>query len=333
MENFATLFLFLLGTCFGSFASVAVYRLKSGKPGILTGRSECGNCGKTLGWTELVPVFSWLFQRGKCAGCGSKVSFVYPLLEIVTGALFALSGRFLSDLSAALSGDLGEIGRIAFFCAVAYVTVTYVFYDLLYQEIPDEILVPAILVTAGLLGFFPESPLFRHFEPFFWNGTAVGTLANAAIGAAAIYAFFYLQFLIPAGLHCLKAKRYRDAAEIVWFSVALPFVVAKETLFGFFGKKRAEPSESEEADALPTWIGLGDLRIAVFMGFVAGAKIAFLGLFFAYLVGSVVGTYVLAVEKRRNVAIPFGPFLAAGLYLSLFFYGPAVSWVFPASVF
>lgn len=56
------------------------------------------------------------------------------------------------------------------------------------------------------------------------------------------------------------------------------------------------------------------------MGLVAGAKMAALALFLSYIVGSVVGIYVLAVKKQRNMAIAFGPFLAVGLYLSLFFY-------------
>lgn len=60
------------------------------------------------------------------------------------------------------------------------------------------------------------------------------------------------------------------------------------------------------------------------MGFVAGAKIAGLAVFLAYVVGSIVGIYVLAVRKERNVAIAFGPFLAIGLYLSLVFYDPIV---------
>lgn len=58
------------------------------------------------------------------------------------------------------------------------------------------------------------------------------------------------------------------------------------------------------------------------MGLVAGAKAAGLALFLSYIVGSVVGIYVLTVKKQRNMAIAFGPFLAVGLYLSLFFYAP-----------
>jgi prepilin signal peptidase PulO-like enzyme (type II secretory pathway) len=69
------------------------------------------------------------------------------------------------------------------------------------------------------------------------------------------------------------------------------------------------------------------------MGFVAGAKIAALGVFIAYLIGSVVGTYVLTVRKERNVAVPFGPFLIAGLFSSLLWYEDIVPFVFSTSFY
>lgn len=57
-----------------------------------------------------------------------------------------------------------------FFLAVAFITVTFVFYDILYQEIPDEVLVPAIITIGGLLLFLPEgTSIFRHFEPVLWD--------------------------------------------------------------------------------------------------------------------------------------------------------------------
>lgn len=146
----------------------------------MTGRSECThpNCQRVLSAKELVPIFSWIFQRGKCSGCGSKISAIYPVLEIVTGTLFAASARFLCDIPAALGGDWGEIARIAFFLSVAFVTVVYAFYDILTKEIPDGILVPATVAVGILLAVLPRgNSLFRHFEPvsvggtMYWEGT------------------------------------------------------------------------------------------------------------------------------------------------------------------
>ncbi len=250
-----------------------VYRLKSGKTGIFSGRSECGSCGKKLGWKELFPIFSWAFQRGRCVGCGKRISAIYPALEIVTGGLFVLIGTRFVELPQVLAGDFSEMARLGFFLAAAFVTVAFVFYDLLYQEIPDEVLVPAILAMGGLLAFLPEgNSLFRHFEPVLWNDALLSQGWNALLGAGAIYTFFYLQFLIPAGIHCLRNGRYRDAAEVLAYYVILPFAVTWDTAKQLLGKPferffamvespiakvfgRSEESGNAE-EALPAWIGL-----------------------------------------------------------------------------
>ena len=67
------------------------------------------------------------------------------------------------------------------------------------------------------------------------------------------------------------------------------------------------------------------------MGFVAGAKVAALGLFLSYLVGSVISIGILLVSKTggNRHEVPFGPFLVAGLYLALCFYSPIVDLIFP----
>jgi prepilin signal peptidase PulO-like enzyme (type II secretory pathway) len=327
MQSFAIFFLFLLGAIFGSFASVVIYRIKSGKAGIMTGRSECPYCGKTLGALELIPILSYAFQKGKCAGCGKDIPFTYPALETVMGVAFVVSGVFLCDLSAILAGNTAEIGRLAFFLSVSFVSVVTAFYDILFMEIPDELLVPATAIIGILLWQLPENTaLFRHFVPITDDSfvTEWSNGRNALLGAAGAYTFFYLQFLLPAGFHCLKNRRYRDALSVAAHYVLLPFAVVRE----LFRKKHAPHSPEEE---LPTWIGLGDLRIAIFMGFVAGAKIAGLGVFLAYLIGSVFGIYVLAIRRERNVAVPFGPFLIAGLFASLLWYDPAIRLVFPTA--
>lgn len=85
---FATLFIF--GTLFGSFSSVLIARWKEKESGIITGRSACPHCKHTLTAKELIPIFSYLFQGGKCAHCGTKIPFRYPILEICMGFVFVL---------------------------------------------------------------------------------------------------------------------------------------------------------------------------------------------------------------------------------------------------
>ncbi|KKS12669.1 MAG: Type 4 prepilin-like protein leader peptide-processing enzyme PilD [Candidatus Magasanikbacteria bacterium GW2011_GWA2_41_55] len=78
--------IFLLGLCIGSFLNVLICRLPCGQSA--DGRSKCPRCRKTLSWHELVPLASFLIQKGRCRGCAKKISWQYPALELVTAAFF-----------------------------------------------------------------------------------------------------------------------------------------------------------------------------------------------------------------------------------------------------
>ena len=71
----------VLGAVFGSFLNCAAWRIAHGES-FLRGHSRCPACGHALGARDLVPVFSWLFQRGRCRYCGEKISVRYPLTEL-----------------------------------------------------------------------------------------------------------------------------------------------------------------------------------------------------------------------------------------------------------
>lgn len=79
----------LLGLAMGSFLNCFAYRYASGES-VLKGRSHCGLCGHTLSFPDLVPVFSWLFLRGKCRYCGEKIPVRYPLTELICAAVYVL---------------------------------------------------------------------------------------------------------------------------------------------------------------------------------------------------------------------------------------------------
>jgi leader peptidase (prepilin peptidase)/N-methyltransferase len=78
----------LFGMMIGSFLNVCILRLPKGES-IVTAPSHCMACGKRIKWYELIPVFSWLFLKGRCSGCKSPISAQYPLVEAVTGVLYA----------------------------------------------------------------------------------------------------------------------------------------------------------------------------------------------------------------------------------------------------
>lgn len=90
MEIFLILIIFFIGTVFGSFFTLAVYRIPLGK-NITHERSFCTTCGHRLEFKDLIPVFSYIFLKGKCRYCKEKVRPRYLILEILSGIVFVLA--------------------------------------------------------------------------------------------------------------------------------------------------------------------------------------------------------------------------------------------------
>ena len=81
---------FVLGACVGSFLNVAIYRLPRGLSVNKPKRSFCPICNKDIPWYRNIPLFTWLWQRGKCAECSCRIPFRYFAVELLTGLLFLL---------------------------------------------------------------------------------------------------------------------------------------------------------------------------------------------------------------------------------------------------
>lgn len=99
-----------IGLCLGSFAGLVSWRLPRGEQ-VVEGRSRCPKCLATLHWDNLVPLLSWLFQRGRCHNCGDSIGIRYPLIEFTMVVLtllvyvrwgFTLTGALLMLLACAL---------------------------------------------------------------------------------------------------------------------------------------------------------------------------------------------------------------------------------------
>src|SRR6266567_7444702 len=84
-----TVFAALLGLAFGSFLNVCLSRWPEGES-VVKPRSHCRTCNRTLTWWENIPVLSWLFLRGRCRTCGTKIHWRYPLVEAAVAILWAI---------------------------------------------------------------------------------------------------------------------------------------------------------------------------------------------------------------------------------------------------
>ena len=80
-------FIFVIGLCIGSFLNVCIYRLPKGES-ISFPPSHCQSCGYRLKVKDLVPVFSYIFLKGKCRNCGEKISIQYPIIELTNAVLY-----------------------------------------------------------------------------------------------------------------------------------------------------------------------------------------------------------------------------------------------------
>lgn len=126
MEFYLTVIVFVFGTLLGSFYNVVGYRLPKGLSIVRPG-SFCPKCNHSLKWYELIPILSFVIQRGKCRKCKCNISPFYPLMELLTGILFAASYLLFGFSSEFLIAIL-----ISSFLVIVIVS------DVNYLVIPDE---------------------------------------------------------------------------------------------------------------------------------------------------------------------------------------------------
>ena len=93
MTIFYSILMFILGALLTSFFELLADRIP--KKESIMGRSHCDQCHETLKWVDILPIIGYFIQKGKCASCGRKISFCYPLLELLGGFIFlSLPGIF-----------------------------------------------------------------------------------------------------------------------------------------------------------------------------------------------------------------------------------------------
>ena len=132
-------------------------------------RSRCGSCGHAIRWYENIPVLSYLFLRGRCSGCHTRISIRYPLVELVTAALFALCAwRF----------GVSPVG--ALWAAFAALLLCQFLIDLDTQLLPDTL--NYLLLWLGLIG-----------AALGWTGVPLGMAVwGAVLGYLSLWAVYHL---------------------------------------------------------------------------------------------------------------------------------------------
>ncbi len=173
------IFLFVIGSVFGSFLNVVIYRVPREEGwrrqlrSLLAPGSRCPACGGDIAWYDNIPILGYLLLGGKCRRCGEPISRRYPLVELATAALFALAGWKFGL-------DWALLPALIFIAAL----VAIFFIDLDFYIIPNVIVLPA--AVAGLV-------LAVAVDPGRWLELLI---AGAAAGAF----FFAIAFIKPGGM-------------------------------------------------------------------------------------------------------------------------------------
>ena len=263
-DFFIKIGVFIFGLIIGSFLNVVILR-KERKS--LMGYSECPNCKKRLKFYQLIPIISFLLQKGRCSSCSSKISWQYPLVELSTALLFLFSFcYYFIPVYTYLSFDLIKIFDIfSLFTIISLLIIIFV-YDFYYKIIPD-------FWNFSFAGVALLRMFVLNFDGFAWNS------------------FFWSAFIL-----------------------ATPFA-----FLWFISEGR--------------WIGLGDAKLALgigwFLGLVEGSSAIILGVW----IGALFSLFLIFLSRftklqellflKNNLTIksevPFAPFLIIGILLVFFF--------------
>ncbi len=262
-------FLFFFGVCIGSFLNVVILRYDPDKTALvgihLGGRSKCRSCGETLRWFELVPIFSFFIQKGRCRNCHRRISWQYPIVEILSGLIL---------VAAYLKWGLTLQALLIALFALSLLVLSFI--DFYFQVIPDE-----LNLFIGLLGILfvllgSQTKAFGLTEGSFigYYASVLGLRQNIFLNHLAAAAFGGLLFMglifftKGKGMGMGDAKLGAAAGLFIgWPDIVLALMLSF-ILGGVFGGMSLLLRKKRMKDMLPfgPFMALGILLI-VFLGF------------------------------------------------------------------
>lgn len=237
MESINKIIIFLLGICIGSFLNVCIYRIPL-KQDIVKLPSHCMSCGRRLKWYELIPVFSFLIQGGKCRSCKQKLSVQYPAIELLNGLLYVL-----------IVALYGMSMQSVIYCLLASVLIVISVIDFRTYEIPlgcnifililgiAQVIIALPHMSQYVIGFFAVS-LLLYLVWLISKGRAIGggdikflAAAGLLLGWQKIILAFVLGCVIGSIIHLIRMK-VQNVDRTLAFGPYLSIGVLLAALFG-----------------------------------------------------------------------------------------------------
>ena len=176
------LWLFVLGLIFGSFINALVWRVRNKKDWVKE-RSVCVHCKHELQARYLIPVISWLWLKGKCAYCKKTISWHYPVIELATGLVFALSYiAWQRDFS-----SLVHILLFVLWLKIAVLLIALLLYDLKWMLLPDRFVASVTVLTLVYVAVLAV------------NASSGRTALQALGGGLGLFSLFWAIFQVSKG--------------------------------------------------------------------------------------------------------------------------------------
>ncbi len=280
MTETLLIFYFTLGLIVGSFINVFVARHKTGLG--FGGRSFCFSCGHHLSWQELIPLCSFIFQKGRCRTCSTRISWRYPITELASGLLFVAIFLKLGHVTSISGGifnfqfSIFNTFLLFYYAIVFSLLLTIALYDIRHKIIPNGLVYS--FIAFSFLGL-----IFGLTQ-----GNTVGQILN------------------------LKSEIFNLFAGPL---LALPLAALWVFSYG-------------------RWIGLGDAKLMLGIGWLLGLSGGVAALILSFWIGAAVGLTVVLIShvskyahylfhgsKRLTIKseIPFAPFLVFGTLIAFLY--------------
>jgi len=177
----------ILGLLVGSFLNVLVYRIHTAEE-LFWDRSKCPHCKKKIRWFDNIPVVSFVILKFRCRDCQKKISWQYPVVEILTGIVFALiSWKFF------VLTDTTSWFPTAYYLFISASLITILVYDFLYLEIPGSVLWVSIF-CAIIFGLYSDGISLLNLENNTLNLLDTKIYPGVLSATVAFIFFFTLSF-------------------------------------------------------------------------------------------------------------------------------------------
>jgi len=345
---------FILGAVIGSFLNVSIYRLPRDISVNKPRRSFCPACHAPIPWQQNIPLFSWLLLRGRCAKCGGRIAFRYFGVELLTAFLFLAVWVFfpwqvaiaywvfVSILIVATFVDLEHFiipDQITIGGAIVGIVASVVVPALMDTDSRVAALVRSVLATAlgyvilwivlegGKIAFGKKRVELDAPTRFTW--TRQGDDADFAVGEErSLWSDYFAREKDRLLLHCDEATidQRTFGPEVLEFHYNRVRVGNDEFLLDTVDQISGVARELEiPREAM----GRGDLKFLAAIGAFLGWRGVLFSIFAGSVAGSIVGLATLLVGKRVwSAKLPFGPYLALGALIWIFFGEKFVRWYF-----